>query len=171
MKILGIDPGVAITGWGVISQGQKSVNDLTLVDYGVIRTSKDKPHFERLSVIFDDMQEIITRFAPDVVAIEKLYFCKNVTTAISVGEARGIVLLTAARAHLEIFEYTPLQIKDSVCGYGKADKKQVQNMVSTILEMEEIPQPDDAADGLAVAICCSSAYRFKDKLNSDIVQK
>jgi crossover junction endodeoxyribonuclease RuvC len=169
--ILGIDPGIAITGWGVIKQGQDSVNDLTLIDYGVIRTHKDTPHNERLEELYGDVCEVIKRYEPDVTAVEKLYFCNNAKTAISVGEARGVVLLAASQSKLRLFEYTPLQIKDAVCGYGKADKKQVQNMVASILTMGEIPKPDDAADGLAVAICCSSGIKFEDKLNSDIRQK
>lgn len=171
MIFLGIDPGVAITGWGVIEQGSSSVNDLTMLDYGVIRTNKDKSHKERLEIIYNDMNEIMQGFDIDIVAVEKLYFCKNVKTAVSVGEARGVVLLSIVQARLPVYEYTPLQIKDSVCGYGKADKKQVQSMVANILDLEGIPKPDDAADGLAVAICCSSAYEFEHKLNSDVVKK
>jgi crossover junction endodeoxyribonuclease RuvC len=171
VRILGIDPGIAITGWGVLDVGAKSINDLKLRDYGVIRTAKELAHGERLREIYDDMKEIIERFDPEVIAVEKLYFCNNAKTAISVGEARGIVLLAATEANLRLFEFTPLEIKDSVCGYGKADKKQVQKMVASILSMQEIPKPDDAADGLAVAICCSSACKFDDKLNSNIVDK
>jgi crossover junction endodeoxyribonuclease RuvC len=171
VKILGIDPGTAITGWGVIKQSAKSVNDLSVVDYGVIRTKKTKQHLNRLQEIYEDMKQVLNRFLPDIVAVEKLYFCKNVKTAITVGEARGMVLLAIAQMGLEFYEYTPLQIKDAVCGYGKADKKQVQNMVSSILSLDSVPKPDDAADALAVAICCSSAYKMQQNLKSNVVDK
>lgn len=154
MKILGIDPGTATTGFGVI---EKNKGKLTMIDCGVISTHKDLPMPERLSILFDDVQELIKHHGPDAVAVEQLFFARNVTTALTVGQARGIVLLAAQRAKLPISEFTPLQVKQSVTGYGQATKKQVQEMVKRILDLKAIPKPDDAADALAIAICCSAS--------------
>ena len=149
MKILGIDPGTATTGFGVVEQqGSK----LKFVDAGVITTPPQQPMPERLVEIHRCLQEIIAHHHPDCVAVELLYFATNVTTAITVGQARGVVLLAAAEAGLLVGENTPLQVKQAVTGYGKADKKQVQEMVRMILGLDGIPKPDDAADGLAIAI-------------------
>ena len=136
------------------------------MDYGVITTPKDMPHGERLLELRDDLAGIISEFSPDRVAVEQLFFCKNVKTALTVGEARGVILATIAEAKLPIEEYTPLQVKDAVCGSGNAPKLQVQQMVQSILGMEELPRPDDAADGLALAICSASGARLKEAIDS-----
>jgi crossover junction endodeoxyribonuclease RuvC len=153
MKILGIDPGTATTGFGLITkEGPK----LTKIDCGVISTSKDLEMPKRLSILFDDLQEIIQTHKPDVVVVEKLFFTNNITTAMTVSQARGIVLLVASQNNIPTAEYTPLQVKMAATGYGKATKKQVQEMVKKILKLSVIPKPDDAADALAIAICHSS---------------
>jgi len=153
MKILGIDPGTATTGFGLINkEGPK----LTKIDCGVISTSKDLDMSKRLSILFNDLQEIVQTHKPDVMSVEKLFFTNNITTAMTVSQARGIVLLVASQNNIPIYEYTPLQVKMSATGYGKATKKQVQEMVKKILKLNVIPKPDDAADALAIAICHSS---------------
>lgn len=154
MKILGIDPGTATTGFGLI---KKDGPRLTQLDHGVISTSKDLAMPERLKILFDDLQEIIKLHKPDAVAVEKLFFTSNITTAMTVSQARGVVLLVAEQSGVAIFEYTPLQVKMAVSGYGKATKRQVQEMVKKILKLDVIPKPDDAADALAIAICHSSS--------------
>jgi len=149
MRILGIDPGTGILGFGVVEiNGQK----MTLVEAGVVRTPPHTPHDERLEEIYDAITEIIQTSKPEMVSIEKLFFSKNITTAMTVAEARGVVVLAARKAKLPIFEYTPMQIKQSLTGYGKADKKQVQEMVRMQLGLREVPKPDDCADALATAI-------------------
>ena len=145
MKILGIDPGIGICGFGLI-KGQKAL------DYGVITTPKNTPLPGRLKELYESLQELFDQTKPDVVAVEKLFFSKNITTGISVAEARGLVLLTAAQRNLPIYEYTPNEIKKSITGYGSAKKPQVQEMVRVTLGMKDKPRPDDAADALAVAI-------------------
>lgn len=157
MKILGIDPGTATTGFGLIS---KDKGILTAIDYGVISTSKDLDMHLRLNIIFQDLSELIKEHKPEFIAVEKLFFVKNITTGISVGQARGVVLLTAAQADLKLLEYTPLQVKQSVTGYGQASKRQVQEMVAKILKLKSLPHPDDAADALAIAICASSQTKL-----------
>lgn len=153
MRILGIDPGTATTGFGIVT---KENGKLTAVDYGVVSTSKELDMSNRLLIIFQDIEELIAKHQPDVVAIEQLFFARNVTTAITVGQARGVVLLAAQKADLKLIEFTPLQVKQSVTGYGQATKKQVQIMVQKILKLKVLPKPDDAADALAIAICASS---------------
>lgn len=149
MRIIGIDPGTGILGFGVVdTKNGKS----TLVTAGVIRTPPHTPLDERLEEIFDGLTEIIAETKPDVMSVEKLFFARNVTTAMSVASARGVAMLTGRKARLPIAEYTPMQIKQSLTGYGKADKKQVQEMVRIQLGLKEIPKPDDAADALAAAI-------------------
>lgn len=149
MRIIGIDPGTGILGFGVIdSRHGKS----TLVTAGVITTPAHTPLDERLEEIFDGLTEIISETNPDVMSVEKLFFARNVTTAMSVASARGVAILTGRKARLPIAEYTPMQIKQSLTGYGKADKKQVQEMVRLQLSLKETPKPDDAADALAAAI-------------------
>jgi crossover junction endodeoxyribonuclease RuvC len=156
MKILGIDPGTGILGFGVVEvSGQK----FKLVDAGVITTPAHTPHGERLEEIFEGLTHIIASAKPDVVSVEKLFFSKNVTTAMSVAEARGVVLLTAQRAGLKVYEYNPMQIKQTLTGYGKADKKQVQEMVRLQLNLKDVPKPDDCADALAAAITHSLMTR------------
>jgi len=150
MLILGIDPGTAIMGYGLIKkEGQR----LIPVAYSSWRTSSDIPMSQRLKKLYDSINELIREYSPDVMAIEELFFNRNTTTALAVGQARGIVLLSAAENNINIYEYTPLQVKQAVVGYGKADKKQVQFMVKALLSLKEDPKPDDTADALAVAIC------------------
>lgn len=149
MRILGIDPGTAITGFGVIDYDGRSFK---FVDAGVIRTPKEQPMNERLSTVYDEIKELLAEFTPDVMSIELLFFARNVTTAMTVGQSRGIVMLAATQAKIPIYEYTPMQVKQAVTGYGKADKKQIQEMVKNLLKLDQIPKPDDAADGLAIAI-------------------
>lgn len=149
MRILGIDPGTAITGFGVIDTNG---NSFKFVDAGVIRTPKEQPMNERLLTVYDEMKELLAEFKPDAMSIELLFFARNVTTAMTVGQSRGIVMLAATQAGVPVYEYTPMQVKQAVTGYGKADKKQIQEMVKTLLKLDAIPKPDDAADGLAIAI-------------------
>lgn len=149
MKIIGIDPGTGILGFGVIEVNGTKIK---LVEAGVIRTPAHTPHDERLEEIFDGLTEIIAATKPDVLSIEKLFFTRNITTAMSVAEARGVAVLVGRKAGLPIAEYTPPQIKQTLTGYGKADKKQVQEMVRIQLGLKEVPKPDDCADALAAAI-------------------
>lgn len=158
MRILGIDPGTGILGFGVIDINARG--KVGLVDGGVIRTPVKQEDSLRLNTIYDELSEIIKEHKPDVMSVEKLFFAQNVTTAMSVSQARGVVLLCGVQNNLTLFEYTPLQIKQAVTGYGKADKKQVQEMVRVILGLESVPKPDDAADALAAAICHSMTARF-----------
>jgi len=156
MRILGIDPGTGILGFGLIDSKNGS---LDFVDAGVIRTPVMQEDSERLYTIYHELEELIDQYRPDVLAVEKLFFVRNITTAISVAQARGVVLLLGKQKKLQLFEYTPLQIKQAVTGYGKADKAQIQEMVKVILKLKQIPKPDDAADALAAAICCSMSIR------------
>jgi crossover junction endodeoxyribonuclease RuvC len=150
MLVLGIDPGTAITGYGLV-EGEGDT--LTLVAYGAITTPPDWPLPERLQHIYQELAALIEDGQPTAVAVEELFFSKNVRTALSVGQARGVVLLAAANAGLPIHEYTPLQVKQAIVGYGRATKDQVQQMVRMLLGLDSVPQPDDAADAIAVAIC------------------
>ncbi|HSH36429.1 crossover junction endodeoxyribonuclease RuvC [Schnuerera sp.] len=159
MIILGIDPGLAIVGYGVV---EYIGNRYGVLDYGVIRTDSKTSFPERLKIIYDELSILIEKYNPDDFAIEELFFNKNVKTAIQVGQARGVEILSAINKGLEVYEYTPLQIKQAVAGYGRADKKQVQEMVKLLLNLKKIPKPDDAADALAVAICHSSCLNFKE---------
>jgi crossover junction endodeoxyribonuclease RuvC len=152
MLVIGIDPGTAITGYGIIQQEEQS-DRIRAVDYGVIRTPSKTPMPERLLQLHTKLRELILFHRPNTAAVEKLFFQKNVRTAISVGQGRGVVLLALAEANLSVFEYSPLEIKQAVVGYGGADKLQMQQMVKALLGLNEIPHPDDAADALAVAIC------------------
>lgn len=158
MRILGIDPGTGILGFGVIDVNPNG--NITLVDGGVIRTPVKQADSERLKTIYEELTEIIKEHKPTVMSVEKLFFAQNVTTAMSVAQARGVVLLCGVQNGLELFEYTPLQIKQSITGYGRADKKQMQEMVRVILKLQEVPKPDDCADALAAAICHSMTARF-----------
>jgi crossover junction endodeoxyribonuclease RuvC len=159
MKILGIDPGTGILGFGVVEVIGASFR---LVDGGVIKTPAHTPHDERLEEIFDGLTEIIAATKPDVVSVEKLFFSRNITTAMTVAEARGVALLTARKAGLKVYEYNPMQIKQTLTGYGKADKKQVQEMVRLQLGLKEVPKPDDCADALAAAITHSLMTRHQE---------
>ena len=158
MRVLGIDPGTGILGFGVIdcSPGKN-----TLVDAGVIRTPVKEDDAVRLATIFEELNDIIAATKPDQMAVEKLYFAQNVTTAMTVAQARGVAVLAGKLAGLAIAEYTPLQIKQALTGYGRADKKQMQEMVRVILGLKEVPQPDDCADALAAAICHSMTSKVK----------
>lgn len=156
MRIIGIDPGTGILGFGVIDANGSQTK---LVTAGVIRTPAHTPLPERLEEIYDGLTEIIAETKPSVMAIEKLFFAQNVTTAMSVSQARGVAMLTGQQAKLQIEEYTPLEIKQSITGYGKADKTQVQEMVRVQLGLHEVPKPDDCADALAAAIMCAFMRR------------
>jgi len=151
MLVIGIDPGTASTGYGLVRENEDG--SLTAVDYGVISTPSNLDMPERLHQLFERLHEIILQHHPECGAVEKLFFQRNVRTAISVGQARGVTLLALAQEKLPVGEYTPLEIKQAVVGYGNADKNQVQEMVKAILGLQQAPQPDDAADALAVAIC------------------
>lgn len=150
MLILGIDPGLATLGYALV---EKKGNQFEVIDYGTITTPADMKNIDRLEKIYLELNEIIEKYSPDEMAVEELFFNKNVKTAIKVGQARGVILLTGAEAGLNVGEYTPLQIKQAVVGYGRASKNQVQQMVKALLGLDEIPRPDDAADALAVSIC------------------
>lgn len=154
MKILGIDPGTATTGYGVI---ELKKSEAKLVEYGCIKTSKDDPPAKRLAEIYSDLDKLIKKHKPASVAVESIFFYKNVKTAISVAQARGVVLLAVQNNKKKLFEFTPLQVKNSLTGYGMADKKQVQFMVKKLLKLKKTPRPDDAADALAIAICASGS--------------
>jgi len=156
MRIIGIDPGTGILGFGVIEVDK---NKAQLVDAGVIRTSSKDGDAVRLQTIFEEITDIIAQTKPTEMSVEKLFFAKNVTTAMTVAQARGVVLLAGKQAGLEIFEYTPLQIKQALTGYGRAEKKQIQEMVRVILQLKEVPKPDDCADALAAAITHSMTMR------------
>ena len=154
MRILGIDPGYAIVGYGVIDYQNTR---FSVVDYGAILTDAGVPFNERIERIYDDAFALMQKWKPDVMAIEKLFYNTNAKTVIDVGQARGVLILAAQKNRLSIAEYTPLQVKQSVVGYGRAEKKQVQEMTKMILNLEKIPKPDDTADALAMAICHAHA--------------
>ncbi len=150
MRIIGIDPGYAIVGYGIVDYNS---NHFSVVDYGAITTKAHTPFDSRLSSIYDGLSQLISAFKPDAMSIEKLFFNTNTTTAIDVAQARGVIVLAAAQGGLDIAEYTPLQVKQSVVGYGRAEKKQVQEMTRLMLNLKSVPKPDDTADALALAIC------------------
>ena len=158
MTILGIDPGLTTMGWGAIHYDSVKPR---LMDYGALTTPADMPMPQRLLALFEGVEDLCRRFAPDDIAMEELFFCKNVTTAIAVGEARGAAIVAMRKHTNNLFEYTPMQIKQAVTGYGKADKRQVQQMVKLLLNLPEIPRPDDAADGLAIAITHAHSMRMR----------
>ena len=151
MAVIGIDPGTALTGFGIIEE--LSDGSLKAIDFGVFRTEATKSPETRLQSLFDQLNQLIHLHNLDCAAVEKLFFQRNVKTALIVGQARGVILLSLKLADLQIFEYNPMDIKQSVAGYGRADKKQMQQMVKILLGLDSIPEPDDAADALAVAIC------------------
>jgi len=161
MRILGIDPGVAIVGYGVIEYNK---NTFKVIDYGKITTPAHTPLPKRLKMVYDGMTQLVETFKPDVVSMEELFFNTNVTTAIAVGHARGVLVLATENAGVPLAEYTPLQIKQAVAGYGRADKNQVQQMVKRFLNLTEVPKPDDTADALAVAICHAHSSSLSGKL-------
>jgi crossover junction endodeoxyribonuclease RuvC len=157
--VLGIDPGTAITGYGLVREDQTG---LSLVAYGVVTTPAGQPLPERLQTIYRGLQDVVRRHQPRIAAVEELFFSRNARTALSVGHARGVTLLALADAGLSIHEYKPLQIKQAVAGYGGADKQQVQEMVRMLLDLDHVPQPDDAADAVAVAVCHIHSARMMD---------
>jgi len=159
MIVLGIDPGTAITGFGIIEEHDDQT--LRVLDCGAIRTSSALADWERLEILYKKIGEIIFLHQPDCGAVEKLYFQQNVTTALSVGQARGVILLAMSQNGLKVSEYSPLEVKQAVVGYGRADKKQIQRMVTTLLALDQTPSPDDVADALAVAICHLNSYKMK----------
>ncbi len=161
MRILGLDPGTATTGYGIIDVVD---GRLTAVTYGTITTPAKTPMAERLQTIYNELNQLLATYQPDTAGIEEVFFGRNITTAITVGQARGVLLLSLANANVSIGEYSPPKIKDAVAGYGKANKAQVQLMVRNLLELEETPRPDDAADGLAVAITHYYYHRFESLL-------
>jgi len=156
--VLGIDPGTATTGFGVVRELPDG--SLQMVEYGIITTPKDTPAHHRLAQLYHQLQNILEQHKPSSVAVEKLFFQRNVSTAIAVGQARGVVMLAIAEAKLDVAEYTPNEVKQAVVGYGSADKKQVQEMVRVLLSLAEIPKPDDAADALAIAITHLHTRRY-----------
>lgn len=164
MVILGIDPGIAIVGYGLI---EKNGSSIKLLEYGSIQTDSTLSTQERLEIIFNEMNGIIDQYKPEEVAYEKLYHQTNTKTFINVSQARGVEILAAKINNLKIYEYTPLQIKSALTGYGKAVKKQVQESVKRILNLSDIPRPDDAADALAIAIC----HSFKGKMKENFIME
>jgi len=150
MIILGIDPGYAIVGFGVLEYRS---NHFRVVDYGAITTDSGTPFNRRLEIIYDGLTQIIEKYRPDAMSVEKVFYNSNAKTVIDVSQARGVIMLAAQKNRVSVFEYTPLQVKQSVVGYGRADKKQVQEMTKRILALEKVPKPDDTADALAMAIC------------------
>lgn len=157
MVIMGIDPGIAIIGYGILNY---EGNKFTPIDYGAIRTDSSMKLSQRLLVIHEELEEIIKKHKPDAISIEELFFNKNIKTALTVGHGRGVAVLAAARADVEVFEYTPLQVKQAVVGYGRAEKAQVQQMIKIILNLKETPKPDDVADALAIAVCHGNSCKI-----------
>lgn len=155
MIVIGIDPGLATVGFGVLRKEEK----ITPLSYGCIRTSPEKQTPERLSEIYEEINALFEKYAPSAVAVERLFFNKNVTNAMSVSEARGVIFLAAQQRRIPVYEYTPLQVKQAITGSGRADKKQVQEMIKRLLNLKEIPKPDDAADGLSIALCHINVMR------------
>lgn len=156
MIVMGIDPGYAITGYGIV---EKIGNNFKLIDYGAVTTDAGIDFPKRLDILYSGLTEIINKYNPEVVGMEELFFNKNIKTAIAVGQGRGVAVLAVQRAGKPLYEYTPLQVKQAVVGYGRAEKMQVQKMVQIMLKLKSIPKPDDAADALAVAICCGNSVK------------
>lgn len=158
MIILGLDPGTATTGYGIIKiEGNQMIH----IDHGCILTAASSPLHERLGQIAFEVRQLIAHHSPDRVAVEDLFFFKNVSTAITVAQARGVLLSIAAEHQLPVYSYTPLQVKQALTSYGRADKKQMQKMVALILGLSELPSPDDAADGLAIAVTCANSHTLE----------
>ncbi len=162
MKILGIDPGYAIMGWGVV---EKRGNSFIPTAFGAVTTTKDQTMPERLKCLYSGLMDVIAEYQPDEVSIGELFFNSNTTTAIGVGEARGVAILACTNSGLDVYEYTPLQIKMALTGYGRAEKKQIQSMVKMILNLEKVPRPDDTADALAAAITHGYNGEMRKKMN------
>lgn len=159
LRVLGIDPGIAIVGYSILDFEN---NKFKLIEYGCVTTSSTSPLTERLKFIYMEMENIIREFKPQDMAIEELFFNKNVKTAITVAQARGVEILSGINNGLSVYEYTPLQVKQGIVGYGRADKFQVQQSVKNLLRLDHIPKPDDAADAIAIAICHCFGNKFKD---------
>lgn len=160
MTILGIDPGTATTGYGIISSTKRK-DEYQLVDFGVISTKPKLPDAERLETLAHDLRQILKKYKPSAVGVEKLFFTTNQKTVMTVSQARGVILLLAQQQKIPIFEFTPLQVKSFICGYGKASKSQVQYIVQKTFKLKSVPKPDDAADALAIALCAGH-YRQKE---------
>lgn len=159
MVIFGIDPGIAIVGYGVL---EYKGNKFRVIDYGAVQTTNGNNFPTRLKIVYDEISLLLDKHKPDALAIEELFFNKNVKTAITIGQARGAQILAAVNKGIEVYEYTPLQVKQGVVGYGRADKRQIQEMVKILLNLDKIPKPDDVADALAVAICHAHSGNFRD---------
>ena len=157
--VLGIDPGIATTGYGVV--GEDDRGEVVLVAYGAIETQPGAPMPERLQHLYNEVTAVFHQYQPESVAVEQLFFGRNVTTAIMVGQARGVALLAAAQAGLQVYEYKPAEVKQALSGYGKADKRQMQEMVRMVLHLDHIPRPDDAADAVAIAVCHLHSARLR----------
>lgn len=157
MLIMGIDPGIAILGYGFI---EYKGNSFKAIEYGAITTQAGTPMSQRLSIIHNQLTELIEKYKPDAFAAEELFFNKNIKTALTVAHARGVAIVVASNMGLPIYEYTPLQVKQAIAGYGRAEKKQMQQMVKVLLGLKEVPKPDDVADALAVAICHGQSSNF-----------
>ena len=160
---LGIDPGIATTGYGLVRLTQDG--ELVAVSFGIISTPKDSSPPARLEILFAQLNVLLKKHKPDTAAVEKLFFQSNVKTALSVGQARGVIMLCLQKAGIEPFEYTPNEVKQAVAGYGGADKRQVQDMVRALLQLDSIPKPDDAADALAIALCAGHYFGKHQLLN------
>lgn len=160
MVILGVDPGLAIVGYGIV---ESENGNFKMVDYGSINTPKDETLPVRLAMIEQGLIKLIETYKPDCIAVEELFFYKNVTTAIAVAEARGVILLTGIKHCGKLYEYTPMQIKQAITGYGGADKRQIQQMVKLLLKLKTIPKPDDAADALAIALTHAQTNRLSEQ--------
>jgi len=162
MRILGIDPGYAIMGYGIVD---KEGNKYKFISCGVLTTESNQEMPDRLKSIYSGLMELIMEYEPDVAAVEELFFNTNAKTAIHVGEARGAAILACANSGMRIYEYTPLQIKQALTGYGRADKNQIQQVIKSILNLKEIPKPDDAADAVAAAVCHGNSAVFLDRIS------
>jgi crossover junction endodeoxyribonuclease RuvC len=164
MRILGIDPGTAIMGWGVIDADS---GDVGLVSYGALTTPAKTPLPQRLELLYNGLAHVLAAYRPDAAAVEELFFSKNVTTALAVGHARGVAMLALQQAGVRIFEYKPMAVKQAVVGYGHADKQQMQHLVQMTLNLDHLPQPDDAADALAIAICHAYSAPLLARIEED----
>lgn len=168
MIFLGIDPGTTTTGYGIIEERN---NKFKVIDFGCITTKKYSASYLKLEEIYEQLRAIIAKFKPQAAAIEKIFFCKNVKTALNVEQARGLILFLLAKSNLTIFELTPLEVKKTITGYGHASKKQIQKMIKILLNLKMIPKPDDAADALALSISCAMHYRANDKIHKTFKDK
>ena len=157
MRILGIDPGIAIVGYGVVD---KEGNRYKTVAYDAVTTKAHTPLEDRLERVYNGVCEIIKEYKPDAMSIEELFFNNNAKTALIVGQARGVIILAAVQNHIPVYEYTPLQVKQALTGYGRASKTQIQQMMKSMLGLTEVPKPDDVADALAIAVCHGNSMRF-----------